>query len=463
MGNKPPATFASEFTRRAAMHSRVAYYPYPDPLCGALVKMVVNEILVGAQAAANAAVTGELINQGASDTGASVFDDNDKPGENVSIWRLASTPGTRTNPDVAEVVWAVRPVLAANGIAPEQVAPNHILIAAPNFHDCPFGPPSQHDDLELPGAKPAAVDVTVIDAGYDSSSPIAGRVTAEAAQWFTPLPPGSKKKYGWGVPTPSSNPLDENGDGRLDALVGHANFVAGVVWQACQAVSLTVVSHNAAFVEADDEDPAIPTEASVARSLWKHREAHVINVGFAFPTLPDAALVGNETDPAGPKSWSLDLVLRNIRDRESHVVVAPAGNQDCTIPQYPAAFGLFYPNVVGVGSLEPGGGKSGFSNHGSWVTCSTEGEDVTSTFISGWTGPTEELDPGGGSPAKDFNSGWASWSGTSFAAPKIAGAIAELIATGVAGNPLAAWNALKSTYPTTAPGLGHIMRGLPPL
>ncbi len=65
------------------------------------------------------------------------------------------------------------------------------------------------------------------------------------------------------------------------------------------------------------------------------------------------------------------------------------------------------------------------------MTCCTEGEDVVSTFITGWEGQTEEEEPPGNPlgtgnrPNKSFESGWARWSGTSFAAPKVAAQLAR--------------------------------------
>src|SRR5262249_51584731 len=163
-GNKPPAGFASAFTRHVALHPRVAYYPYPEPLCPFLVRMVIDEILVGPNAAGNGVVTGELIARGAEDTEATVFDENDPPNANVAIWRLHDTPGNGAHPDVAELVWQMRPILAAQGIEPGEVAPNHVLIPAPtNFHDCPYGPPRRHDPIALPDSSPLQLTIAVID------------------------------------------------------------------------------------------------------------------------------------------------------------------------------------------------------------------------------------------------------------------------------------------------------------
>jgi hypothetical protein len=468
-GNKPTATFGSAFTERLAAHRELAYYPYPDALCPALVLFVIDQLLVGQAALQNPAVKAEL-EVHAEDTNETVFDEGDTPNENVAIWRLKNVTGAGANPDVAEFVWDFRVFLALHGVGPEQVAPNHVLIAAPNFHDCPYGPPEEHERLQLDPQVPSVVNVAVIDSGYLSSGPmVAPRVsTTDFGKWLERLPVGSAKPWKWTdgteVAGPTLDALDQNDDKLLDALAGHANFVAGVIAQACPEARITIESHNAAFVESDAGNPAIATEASVARSLWHQRDNDVINVGFAFPTLPDIPLTGTEAITAGPPSWALEVALTSFIDRPAHFVVAPAGNQNCTVPQYPAAFGEKYHNVIGVGSVDADGNRSSFSNHGPWVRCCTEGEDVVSTFISASDVQTEEEEPEGATdagtrPVKSFD-GWATWSGTSFAAPKVAAELARRKAEGV--TLVGAWNGLVAGMPTTWQEMGVLLRELPP-
>ena len=134
-----------------------------------------------------------------------------------------------------------------------------------------------------------------------------------------------------------------------------------------------------------------------------------------------------------------------------------AGNQSCIIPQYPAAFqGPDHPNVIGVASVDPGGAKSEFTNYGGWVSCSAVGRDVVSTFLNGYNGETEDSDDPENPvhATKAFDTGWARWSGTSFAAPKVAGDLAERHATGT--SMADAWNDLKKTG-AAQPGLGVVL------
>jgi hypothetical protein len=450
----PPAKFTSNFTRRLAQHSQLAYYYDPSSSCGALVAFMIDQLLVSGPAAKNTVVAKALENAGAYFAGETVFDENQpqQPDQQIEIWRLSDTSGSGTHADVAEAVWAVRPVLVAQGFEPEEVAPNHVLIPAPNYHDCPWGPPEEHLGIQVTPRMPGDFTVAVIDSGFLETGPIVGRAEGHYGSWLrkqevTGEDGKSKVTYAWAEGSPiaaGDDPLDQNQDGALDALVGHANFVAGIVAQLCPESTIVVESHNGAFVEADDTDPAIPTEASVARSMWNHRNANLLHVGFAFPTLPSVA-APDPSDPAAPASWSLQVAVRSFPDRSGHFVVAPAGNQGCSVPQYPAALSTMYDNVVGVGSVDARGRQSEFSNYGPWVSCCTEGEDVVSTFIDGWNGPTEEAEPpgrpdAGTNPSKSFT-GWASWSGTSFAAPKITAMLARGI---VAKDTLpVAWKALQ--------------------
>ncbi|MGH9191462.1 MAG: S8 family serine peptidase, partial [Acidimicrobiales bacterium] len=61
------------------------------------------------------------------------------------------------------------------------------------------------------------------------------------------------------------------------------------------------------------------------------------------------------------------------------------------------------------------------SSRGAWVDVSTIGEGVRSTFVPGIEHPSTDY------RFDEFpKSAWALWSGTSFAAPQVAGAIAKI-------------------------------------
>jgi len=133
-------------------------------------------------------------------------------------------------------------------------------------------------------------------------------------------------------------------------------------------------------------------------------------------------LADNPYDPNDP----INTATRMMHDRNITVVFA-AGNDGHDRPVWPAAMR----QVIGVGAVKDGH-RCDFSNFGEWVTAWSRGEDLLSTFLRWPPGPppqTGDLEPGPLDPPADkirgkrFE-GWAIWSGTSFAAARVSGAIA---------------------------------------
>lgn len=108
---------------------------------------------------------------------------------------------------------------------------------------------------------------------------------------------------------------------------------------------------------------------------------------------------------------------------------ASAGNDATDRPMYPAAFSRSIP-LISVGALNPNGSVALFSNSGPWVTAWDWGAQVLSTqpttFRGGLRPSAGTQDPHAGRTREsldpdDFGQGFATWSGTSFAAPGVAG------------------------------------------
>jgi subtilisin family serine protease len=160
-----------------------------------------------------------------------------------------------------------------------------------------------------------------------------------------------------------------------------------------------------------------------------HSKADVIQCGFSFPTLDDY--------PSIPFSAVMDVLTGEGAPRPGVAVVGPAGNEDSRRRYWPAAL----PDVIGVAATNRRAKhRARFSNWGKWCNCCARGADVFSTFIT-WNGTIE------GDPAWDILdfSGWATWDGTSFAAPQVSAAIAYAVAqAGGALTPVQAWSDLRA-------------------
>jgi hypothetical protein len=313
------------------------------------------------------------------------------------------------------------------------VTPNHVCTVMP-YDICPATPahavPPPPDRVQqrfietIPrGAVPCRV--VVIDTGYITVSPphrrLDRRVDSVAGQWFDP------QADAWVACPPDV--LDADSDGRLDGVAGHGTFIAGIVANGCRQARITVVGqrHQVMPLSRDPVDTAqlFSTEYDIARALLEHSvDAQVVSCGFAFPTL--------DGHPSIAFTSAMDAIRAQDAPRSEVAVVAPAGNEATAQPYWPAA----HPEVVGVAATNRRGtGRAWFSNWGSWLDCAARGQTVFSTFIY-WDGPLD------GAPLKDIEhfQGWATWNGTSFAAPKVAAAIANAyVAGGGDASPVAAW------------------------
>jgi hypothetical protein len=118
----------------------------------------------------------------------------------------------------------------------------------------------------------------------------------------------------------------------------------------------------------------------------------------------------------GSSSKAFDAFYRRIlRHHPETVLVVAAGNQATDRPFWPAA----YDWCTAVGALTHGGdARTGWTNYGYWVDVYASGEDIVVPFPNG---TYEYLD----TTTAQFTQGHALWSGTSFAAPTVAGMIAR--------------------------------------
>jgi subtilisin family serine protease len=207
------------------------------------------------------------------------------------------------------------------------------------------------------------------------------------------------------------DPLDaypKGGNGFLDFGAGHGTFAAGVLQQVFPQADLRVY-------RALDSD-GIGSEVDVACAMVRAVKdgAQVLNLSLGSQTFDDGPPVAIEV--------ALEIIAElEQRDGRGVLVVAAAGNFGADRKVWPAAFDRRVHPVVAVAGLRADLTPAEWSSRGPWVDCSTIAEGVLSTYVEGQE--SFEIDPRPDSFPRDA---WAVWTGTSFAAPQIAGAVARL-------------------------------------
>jgi len=217
---------------------------------------------------------------------------------------------------------------------------------------------------------------------------------------------------------------------------GHGTFVAGVV--RCVAGLQAQVFVNDALMG------GVADELTFVRELGEviHHDARpdIISMSAGLYTR------------SGRQPLSFRLFFENLpaQRRSEIVLVAAAGNDGTETPFWPAA----YENAdgqdidaIGVGALNCGGtARPGWSNYGSWVDVFAPGCELVNAYPDG-----DYTDVAGITRRYDR---LASWSGTSFATPVVAGLIARrMIETGE--NARQAWSYLfGQAVANSVPGIG---------
>lgn len=211
----------------------------------------------------------------------------------------------------------------------------------------------------------------------------------------------------------------DGADGFLDLGAGHGTFVGGLIRQA--APSANVVMIRALDTDGLGSEDVIAAAIDRAGALFADTDSvGVLNLSLGFETI-------DEAEPTAVTA-AIDALPDNV------LVVAAAGNGPTGIRMWPAALSDTRDHVLAVASLTRDGGSlmpSSWSNFGSWVSCSAIGEAVVSTFVAGTEtqGTGAENDPFDTDPDTfEGPDAYASWTGTSFSAAKVTGAVAAWLA-----------------------------------
>jgi len=272
---------------------------------------------------------------------------------------------------------------------------------AGSYHGGPYGEPaSQNPFSETRYGTPAkgAPEIAVLDTGYDAQ--------------IATLHPGLKPRVAWQSGPGSPETI-------LDGLylaqeAGHGTFIEGIIMQLAPQMNISQVQVLTPDGATDDITVGLAIKALRNR-------APVINLSLGGYTQGD-------TPPPNTNAAIAALP-------DTVVVVAAAGNNQSSEQFWPAAC----KPVVSVGALDTTQNPmrvAGFSNYGPWVDVYAPGVDVYSTYLDGnWKLPSD--------PASWYIDGYATWSGTSFAAPQVAAAIANtLLQSG--GTARQAWNTVSN-------------------
>jgi subtilisin family serine protease len=264
---------------------------------------------------------------------------------------------------------------AESPVADIAIAPEYVSRGEPDYQGGPGGPPHPtQETVAFPGTAAAGPRVAVIDTGY-----------------FWKVHPDLDDN----VVTPQNAADEDRPDdypvaGVLDREPAHGMFITGLILEQAPKARIAVaraLKYNGFGYERD-----------IASAILAHADSEVINLSL-----------GAYVDPRFPPLL-LTEALRRLP--QSTAVVAAAGNNHSSQPMFPAAA----KRVVGVGAVDRAGRRVKFTNYGWWVDACAPAVELTGAFIQ-WPDP----------PTTAVFNGWARWSGTSFATPKVAGKIASMI------------------------------------
>jgi thermitase len=216
----------------------------------------------------------------------------------------------------------------------------------------------------LPATTPA-VTVAVIDSGICLDHPdLAGRIVS-----------------GWDFVQDDNQPQDE---------FGHGCGVAGIIAaNVNNGIGVAGVAPNARLMPLRVLDGlGMGSSSDVAAAIVYAADsgAQIINLSLG-----------------GPTTSSLLEEAVNYAASRGVTIVASAGNQGVEAALYPAA----YPAAIAVGSVDQSLQRSSFSNYGWQLDLMAPGRDIFTT---------------------DINGDYTTMTGTSFAAPEVAGAAALMMA-----------------------------------
>lgn len=212
--------------------------------------------------------------------------------------------------------------------------------------------------------------------------------------------------------------------GAVGTHTGHGTFIAGLLRQACPGVQIVAL-------------PVMGADGVVPEHMLIRALDLVLTKQLEEPGWADAIVMSlgyyNESPADVDYSSGLRTLLLKL-GTAGVAVFAAAGNDATERPSFPAAFAVdprFAPAKVlppvSVAALNPDGTLAQFTNDGPWVTAEAIGVNLVSTAPVSLDGSARAAGTAAGGGLRsgidvdNFSSGFESWSGTSFAAPVLAG------------------------------------------
>lgn len=224
--------------------------------------------------------------------------------------------------------------------------------------------------------------------------------------------------------------------GLIDPDAGHGTFIAGLIRQTGpDAMLLDIPVFGGDGVVAESV-----LLAALQRLVIWHQLGVAGVPGYQPIDIVSLSLGYYHEHPLDSNYDALLKAPLEALVRSGVLVVVSAGNDATSRPMYPAAFSeTTLPDalpVISVGALNPDATTALFSNDGDWVSTRRPGASLVSTYpvtiqAGGMPAVSVKSKDGRVRASIDpdsFVSGFATWSGTSFAAPVLAGQLAAHLA-----------------------------------
>ncbi|MBB5872618.1 hypothetical protein F4553_006052 [Allocatelliglobosispora scoriae] len=284
------------------------------------------------------------------------------------------------------------------------------------------GPPARRPIDALPGGRRPVV--AVLDSGVgphpwlDGDGPDPFWTDAADLGWVPKAPARAL------VDPVTGN--DDPHDGVIDSHAGHGTFIAGLIRQAApdaRVLSMRLM-RGAGMLEEHLVISALEWLLSRCRAAATDPSLFVDVINLSFGYYAEAPT--NSVRTARLRYYLGELGDLGVR------VVAAAGNHANQSIVYPAVFAdqqfsgkAPKTQMVSVGALNPDGSQAAYSNYGRWVQHTQVGTALISTMPVFGRAPASD----GATPYEPnhLTSGFARWSGTSFATGVLSGLIAAAL------------------------------------